>query len=269
MQDLATIIGASGFVGRRLHAALTAQDWDVHTPAKGDRSLLGRDMGVVFYCAGLTADYDRRPFDTVEAHASLVSDLIRAGRFERLIYLSSTRLYDGQSIDVARESAPLVFDPADPRRIYDLSKALGENLTLTRTEGRGAVARLANVFDWEPGAPGFLSEWLIRAATDKVLHLDSSPHITRDYIHLDDVVAALIAMADRKSSEIVNVASGALTSNGEIANLFIQAGWNVGFSRDISPPPPPRADVTRLRALGVSPRPVKDAIQGYLERLSA
>jgi len=268
-KDLATIIGATGFVGRRLKAVLAARDWDVHSPAKGDHSLFGREMGVVFNCAGLTADYDQRPFDTVEAHASLVSELIRAGRFERLIYLSSTRLYDGQAIDVARESAPLVFDPADPRRVYDLSKALGENLTLTRTEGRGAVARLANVFDWEPDSPGFLSEWLIRARIDRELHLDSSPHIARDYIHLDDVITALIAMAERNSAEIVNVASGALTSNGEIANLFLQAGWSVTFSRDISPPPPPCADVARLWALGVNPAPVKDVIGRYLERLSA
>jgi nucleoside-diphosphate-sugar epimerase len=269
MRELATIIGATGFVGRRLQATLAARDWDVHAPAKGDRSLFGRDMGVVFYCAGLTADYDQRPFDTVEAHASLVSELIRAGRFERLIYLSSTRLYDGQVMEIAHETAPLVFDPADPRRVYDLSKALGENLTLTRTEGRGAVARLANVFDWEPESPGFLSEWLIRARMDRDLHLDSSPHIARDYIHLDDVVAALIAMAERNSAEIVNVASGALTSNGEIANLFLQAGWGVTFTRDVSPTPPPRTDVTRLLALGVSPAPAKEVIGRYLERLSA
>jgi UDP-glucose 4-epimerase len=141
---LATILGATGFVGRRLQTRLIGAGWDVFAPAKGDTSLFGRDMGVVFYCAGLTADYDRRPFDTVEAHAGLISELIRAGRFERLIYLSSTRLYDGQAAAVLDETAPLIFDVADPRRVYDLSKALGENLTQTRTEGRGAEARLSN-----------------------------------------------------------------------------------------------------------------------------
>jgi nucleoside-diphosphate-sugar epimerase len=269
VSGLATLLGANGFVGRRLQATLSAQGWDIFAPAKGDTSLFGHDMGVVFYCAGLTADYDRRPFDTVEAHASLVSELIRAGRFERLIYLSSTRLYDGQAAAVLDESAPLLFDPTDPRRIYDLSKALGENLTLTRTEGRGAVARLSNVFDWEPDAPGFLSQWLIEAARTRDLHLDSSPHIARDYIHLDDVVAALIAMAAKPGAGIVNVASGELVANGEIANLFLQAGWKVDFARDVSPAPPPRADIARLRALGVSPAPVKDVVRRYLEGLKA
>lgn len=269
MSELATIIGATGFVGRRLQARLAADGWDVFAPAKGDRSLFGRDMGVVFYCAGLTADYDRRPFDAIEAHATLVSELVRAGRFEQLIYLSSTRLYDGHAAANVDETAPLVLDPADPRRTYDLSKALGENVALTRTEGRGAVARLANVFDWALDAPGFLSQWLVEAARSRDLNLESSPHVTRDYIHLDDVVSALIAMAERSARGVVNVASGELTANGEIANLFLKAGWRVTFSGDASPRAPPRTDVTRLHGLGVHPIPVKDAVQCYLERLKA
>lgn len=267
MSELATILGATGFVGRRLQATLAAEGWDVFAPAKGDHSLFGRDMGVVFYCAGLTADYHQRPFDTVEAHASLVSELVRAGRFEHLIYLSSTRLYDGQAATVLDETAPLIFDTADPRRTYDLSKALGENVTLTRTDGRGAVARLSNVFDWAPDAPGFLSEWLIEAARTRDLRLDSSPHVARDYVHLDDVVTALIAMARKPATGVVNVASGEIVANGEIANLFIEAGWHVTFSRDISPAAPPRAEIARLRALGVAPWPVKDVVRRYLERL--
>jgi len=266
---LATIIGATGFVGRRLRARLTAMGWDTYAPAKGDTSLFGRDMGVVFYCAGLTADYDRRPFDTVEAHASLVNELVRAGRFEQLIYLSSTRLYDGLAAPVVDEATPLLFDPIDPRRTYDLSKALGENIVLTRTEGRGAVARLANVYDWELESPGFLSQWLVEAARTRDLDLASSPHVVRDYIHLEDVVSALLTMADRSVRGVVNVASGELTSNGEIANIFLQAGWRVAFSGDASPPAPPRADVARLRALGVGPAPVKDVVRGYLQGLTA
>lgn len=267
MAGLATIVGAAGFVGRRLHARLQADGWQVFAPAKRDPDLFRRELGVVFYCAGLTADYDARPFDTVEAHATLVSELARGAGFERLVYLSSTRLYDGQATAEAAEDAPLVLDPADPRRVYDLSKALGENVTITRTGGRGAVARLANVYDWEPEAPGFLSQWLIRARTERELTLESSPHIRRDYIHLDDVVAALIALAAAEAPGIVNVASGELVSNAQIAEVFAAAGRPVRFSGDADPPPPPNASIARLRALGVSPRPVKDVVARYLEGL--
>ena len=83
------------------------------------------------------------------------------------------------------------------------------------------------------------------------------------------MVAALIAMAAKPGVGVVNVASGELVANGEIANLFLQAGWQVAFSRDVSPIPPPRADIARLRALGVSPEPVKDVVRRYLEGLNA
>ena len=101
------------------------------------------------------------------------------------------------------------------------------------------------------------------------MHLDSSPHIARDYIHLDDVVASLIAMAEKLATGVVNVAGGELTANGEIANIFLEAGWQVTFARDVSPLMPPRADNARLRALGVTPRPVKAVVRRYLEGLKA
>jgi nucleoside-diphosphate-sugar epimerase len=264
-----TVVGGQGFVGARLAARLRADGVDVDVPAKGDPAIAERDLGTVYYCAGLTADYDRRPFDTVEAHASLVGRILVANRFDRFVYLSSTRLYDGLSRAEVAEDEPLVFDPADPRRVYDLSKALGENLTLTRAGGRGRVARLANVYDWTAGAPGFLSEWLIRARNEKALGLQSSPAIARDYIHLDDVVDALIAIAGAPEPVIVNVASGELVTNGEIAAVFEDAGWQVTFAGDATPPAPPNAAVARLAGLGVRARPVKDVVRGYLKELTA
>lgn len=263
----ATVVGAAGFVGRRLVARLTAEGEAPWAPAKDDPALATRDLGVVYYCAGLTADYDARPFDTVDAHASLVADILRSGRFERIVYLSSTRLYDGLPKAEVEEAEPLVFDPVDPRRVYDLSKALGENLVMTRADGRGRVARLANVYDWQDGAPGFLSEWLIRARGERKIALQSSPFVARDYIHLDDVVDALVALARSEAPQIVNVASGELVANGEIAEVFETCGWSIGFSGNARPAPPPNAAIARLRALGVSPRPVKDVVRAYLEGL--
>jgi nucleoside-diphosphate-sugar epimerase len=263
-----TVVGAAGFVGRRLKSRLEAEGWQVFAPARGDPELFRRDLGVIFYCAGLTADYDARPFDTVEAHASLVSELIRRGSFERLVYASSTRLYDGMKLASVAETEPLVLDPTDPRRVYDLSKALGENLTIARTGGRGAVARLSNVYHWGDEAPGFLSAWLIQAQAHRELTLESSPHVARDYIHLDDVVTALLALADGEPAGIVNVASGELVTNGEIAEVFEAEGWHVSFTGQGRPLDPPSADVSKLRALGVRPEGVKDVVRRYLKGLT-
>ncbi len=246
---------------------MAATGWEVYAPARGDGELLRRDLGAVFYCAGLTADYDKRPFDAVEAHASLLSEVLRADRFKRLVYTSSTRLYDGLPGPTVSETEPLVFDVADPRRVYDLSKALGENLTIARSLERGSVARLANVYDWSDGAPGFLSEWLIQARATREITLQSSPHVARDYIHLDDVVEAMIAIATRRGP-IFNVASGELVTNAAIAEIFAAAGWKVSFTGDARPPPPPNAQVSPRAKNGVTVRPVKEVIRAYLESLA-
>src|SRR4029453_14700488 len=123
---VATLIGGDGFIGRRLQARLRSEGWTCQVPARNAPSLLLRPLGHVFYCAGLTADYASRPFDTVEAHASLLARVLREADFDALVYLSSTRLYDGRpgfagaEVD---EDTPLALAPAQPRHPYDPSKA--------------------------------------------------------------------------------------------------------------------------------------------------
>lgn len=265
--SLTTVIGAQGFVGARLAARLAEQGSEVFAPARGDPDLFNRPLGRVIYCAGLTADYIARPFDTVEAHVELVARLARDARFERFVYLSSTRLYDSAGLATGFETAPLTVAVDEPRSLYDLSKALGENLTLTQMGGRGAVARLANVYDTGAGDPGFLSEWLARAALSREIALDSSPGMARDYIHLDDVAEALIRIAEAGEG-IVNVASGELVGNAALAACFTAAGWRVAFRRQGDTPPPPEADIARLRALGVTPRKVIPFVAAYLRELA-
>ncbi|WP_300578075.1 NAD(P)-dependent oxidoreductase [Phenylobacterium sp.] len=248
-----TIIGAGGFIGGRLAQALRARGEAVYAPARGESDLFERDLGQVFYCAGLTGDFAVRPFDTVEAHVTLLAQVLAKARFQRLIYLSSTRLYDSLGAAGGDETDILAFDPAAPRNVYDLSKALGENLTLARSDGRGAVARLSNVFDLAEGASGFLPELLQAARRSRVLSRDSVPGAVRDYIHADDVVAGLLAMADQQAQGVVNVARGENVSNADLARVFAEAGWTLNLAADRPMPPAPVCATERLRALGVTP----------------
>jgi nucleoside-diphosphate-sugar epimerase len=264
--SLYTVVGAAGFVGSATAAALEADAHEVYAPGRGDPDLFRRELGRVIYCAGLTADYLARPFDTVEAHVTLLARLLQAGRFERLVYLSSTRLYDSQGPAGGREDAALRLTPSEPRHLYDLSKALGENLCLTQGGGRCAVARLSNAFDWRPGAPGFLSEWLQRARRERRLSLDSAAGYVRDYIHLDDVAAALRAIADGGEAAIYNVASGENLSNGELAAVFERCGWSVTFERSVGPQAAPACAVERLAELGVRPRSALAVVEACLKR---
>lgn len=259
------MIGAGGFIGARLTEALRRQGRTVYAPTRGDRALFERELGCVYYCAGLTGDFMVRPFDTVEAHVGLVTALLRNAQFDRLVYLSSTRLYDSLGSRGGRETDILELDPALPRNIYDLSKALGENLCLARSGGRGVVARLSNVFAADPEASGFLSELLVRARGERDIVLASSPGGGRDYIHVDEVIAALMAMGQGDVAGIVNVASGVTLTNAELAHIFTQAGRRLILTGTDGPSPQPVCSTERLRALGVTPRDVREVIAGILD----
>ncbi len=260
-----TVIGASGFIGGRMVDALRARGDDIFAPTRGDPELFSRDLGRVFYCAGLTGDFMVRPFDTVEAHVGLLFQVLRDATFERLIYLSSTRLYDSLGARGGHEGDVLEFDVTAPRNVYDLSKALGENLCLARSDGRAAVARLANVFDWSDAAGGFLSELLKRARSERTITLASSPQSGRDYIHADDVVEALLAMSDQNAAGVINVARGEAVSNAELAALFAAAGWTLTLTGVDAPPHAPVCSTARLAGLGIKPRDARQVISQALQ----
>lgn len=263
-----TVIGSGGFVGSRVVTRLESAGLTPWCPQRDEPALFTSDLGRVIYCAGLTGDYRTRPFATVEAHVSLLARIIERASFERIVYLSSTRLYDLLPDGIGTEDRAIPVNPADAEHLYELSKMLGENLTLHRTRGRGMVARLSYVFGGEDGAQGFLSDWLRCARETRSIDLDSSPDLARDYVYVDDVAAALIVMADGEDSAIVNVATGQAISNEQIAALFRRRGWTVRFARGSAEPERALAiDSTRLHDLGITPRAVLPLIDEYLGNL--
>ena len=139
-----TVLGSSGYIGSRLALAAQRQGHEVVKPGR-DQSLAGTPLGTVLYCIGLTGDYRSRPFDTVEAHVCHLSHLLQHCRFDRLVYLSSTRLYL-DACGNANEDAVLAVRPAWADDLYNLSKALGESLALN--SGRCAtIERLRRRLD--------------------------------------------------------------------------------------------------------------------------
>ena len=263
-----TVIGAGGFVGSHVVARLQAAGIAPWCPERDDPGLWDRDLGRIIYCAGLTGDYRTRPFATIEAHVALLARLVEQASFDRIVYLSSTRLYDLLPDGVGKEDRAIPVNPANAEHLYELSKLLGENLTLHRSSGCGVVARLSYVFGWEDDAQGFLSDWLRSARDRRALTLDSSQGFARDYIHVEDVAAALVVMADSNATGIVNVARGETLSNAEIAVLFREGGWDVTFAREGGSSKRAGAiNAAKLAELGATARPVLPLIGQYLAGL--
>lgn len=264
-----TVIGSAGFIGSHVVARLRHLGNKPLCLGRDDIEMLEGDLGNIIYCAGLTGDYRTRPFDAIEAHVSKLARLIQGGSFERLVYLSSTRLYDLLPDGVGKEDRAIPVDPYNPEHLYELSKMLGESLALHRTDGRGVVARVSYVFGWGGNAQGFLSHWLRAAADCSSLTIDSTPTLARDYIHVEDVASALVTLADTDPAGIINVARGETISNNEIAAQFRERGWTIEFAREsVNAEHAILIDPAKLQALGATARPVLPLIGDYLTTLS-
>lgn len=271
MPRQATIFGGDGFIGSHLRARLRGDGWECRVVSRTDAVPRGSDLGAVFYCAGLTADYAERAFDTVRAHTCRLAEVLEHCRFDRLVYLSSTRLYDSQSGPIALESAPLHLDPANPRHFYDLSKALGESLCRVAGAGRACVARLSCVFNDQHDADGFLPALLRQAlahpsANDSPLLVDSSAAYARDYVWMDDVLRALLRIADGGEHLVYNVASGENLCNRDLFAALAQSLDIVIVPRrhDV-PQPPPRICIDRMRQeFGWQPLAPLERVRGLL-----
>lgn len=267
-----TVLGASGYVGASLVNHLRARGFEVFAPARHDECLFHVPLGKVVYCNGMTSNFLADPSATLHAHVAYLDTVLRKCDFERIVYLSSCRLYDSRAGELCKESDPLRLAPAQVRHLYDLSKALGENLCLTTSHGRGSVARLACVYDDSPRAGGFLPDLLKRLRNQRDIVLNTVPESARDYVHLRTVMSGLERLATHSQGSLVaNLASGQNVSNGQLADMMARAGWRVSFKGVEESPvlaAAPVCDVTCLKGdLGVDPIQLDRWLPAWLTRL--
>lgn len=244
----ATVLGATGFIGRGLASHLRTQGLNVDAPPRTASSellahLRARELGDAFYCIGLTADFRSRPFDTIDAHVGLLRHILDECSFRSLTYLSSTRVYiNSQNTG---ETATLGVKPLEPDDLYGISKLMGESLCLS--SGRNCrVARLSNVFGPGDESQNFLSSILREAATAKRVVFRSSPRSSKDYVDLDDVVVWLAKLAAGGKHPIYNLASGRNTPNADIAKSLETCGIATAFEADAPTVAFPEIDTARV-----------------------
>jgi nucleoside-diphosphate-sugar epimerase len=215
----ATVFGPKGFVGSHLSAHLESEGWAVRRVARGDESWRGEALGHVFFCVGLTADFRERPLDAIDAHVGAAVTVLRHGRFESFLYLSTTRLYSGAAEAV--ETARITVDPSDPSDLYNLSKLAGEAACLALARPTVRIARLSNVFGPGMGRQNFLGS-IVAAAVHGRLSLGQAPESSKDYVAVEDVVAALARIAVAGEARLYNVASGADVTHGELLGELVR-----------------------------------------------
>jgi len=253
-----TVLGGSGFIGSRLVRYLRADGHECVIPGRRYEEWLEEDLGVVVYCVGVTADFRTRAIDTVDAHVCHLLPLLRRGRFSSLVYLSSTRVYGPGSTS----SGALALDPADPDHLYNASKLMGEATCLTARPDTVKIARLSNVYGDDATSPNFLASVVRAAARQGHVHLDTSLESERDYLSVQDAVAAIAYIAVRGKRRLYNVAYGENRRTGDILDVLRR---ETGCTVTVAPHAPtvkyPAIDVAPLRAeLELKPRDVLAAL---------
>jgi nucleoside-diphosphate-sugar epimerase len=264
-----TILGASGFIGSHLAAALRARGVDPLTPARDAlASLGGQDLGHVIFTIGLTGDFHRRPRDTVRAHVCRLLDVLETTRFESLLYLSSTRVYGAED---GGEDAICRIDSSRLSDLYNVSKLAGESLCLTAPDPRVRVARLSAVYGPDWGSQNFLMSVIRDAVDRRAVAFETSPRSAKDYIAVEDVVDLLIAIAERGTRRLYNVASGLAVTNDAIAGVLQQStSCRVAYADGAPTVGCPRIDVSRIREeFAFTPRHLLDDLPRLVDAYKA
>lgn len=243
MAELITVLGARGFIGSHLIRRLQAEGVPHLAPARAE-DLRGRDLGRIIDCIGLTANFRQRLFDTVDGHIGHLLPILREATFESFVYLSSTRVY--KYAVATDETLPLMVTPSDPDDLYNSSKLMGEAVVLA---AGGQVARLSNVYGQDFRSSNFLTSLIGDAVDTGHVTLRTSLESAKDYVHVDQVVSALLDIARKGRQRIYNVASGRSTTHRAIMErLCASTGCTVDVVQDAPCMTFPPITIARLQS---------------------
>ena len=254
----ALVTGAAGFVGSHFTAHLREQGWKVnaidiregpHTAIQDAREFFQWESGLVTYdlvlhCAAVVGGrqvIDNDPLAqavNLELDAALFRWALRT-RPARVVYFSSSAAYpvNLQTLALRRplaESDIRFGDSAGmPDQLYGWSKLTGEYLARKARE-YGLSVSVVRPFsgygedqdDCYP-FPAFTDRALRRE--DPFLVWGSGDQV-RDFIHIDDIVSAVMKMYERDVNGPVNLGTGRPYSVRQLAQMVCeQAGYSPEF----------------------------------------
>lgn len=221
-----TVFGGRGFIGSVISGELKRKGHDVYIPERDDNTIFEIDLGTVIYCAG-QGDCNNAPFGVFDANCTLLAKVLKSCKFQKLLYLSSTRLYMNNNSSLENDDVFISYD--DNRRLFNLTKLVSEELCLK--SGRNIViVRPSNVYGVALNSPLFLPAITRNAILNKKVDMYISPDYEKDYVSVDDVANVCVHLADdvKANGIIVNIASGFNISAQEIANeLELNTGCEI------------------------------------------
>lgn len=235
--------GHRGFVGRHLHAALEARGDDVTgiDLVDGDDALDffrtdDTKHDIAFHCAAIVggrASIDGSPLGVatnLALDAWYMRWLIRTGT-PRAVYFSSSAAYPvglQQPGDVRRlyEEDINLSCHEEPDATYGLAKVTGEKLAqYAEAEGcRILVPRPFSGYGEDQDEVYPFPAFIARAKRrDDPFEIWGDGSSTRDWIHIDDLIGATLALLDHDVTGPVNLGWGRATSFDDLARIVCTA----------------------------------------------
>ncbi|HOI55242.1 MAG TPA: NAD(P)-dependent oxidoreductase [Phycisphaerae bacterium] len=255
-----TVLGASGFIGSHVAAHLRARGAECYMPGRDEPLADAGHLGHVLFCIGVTADFRRRPLDAVRAHVCRLLDVLEGGRFESLLYLSSSRVYAGA--DSGSEDATFRVSPRSLSDVYNLSKLTGEAACFATDRPTVRVARLSNVYGGNWDSENFLMAVIRQAVDAGRVVLQTDWESAKDYVGIHEVAPLLCDIAERGQARLYNVASGVRVSNRNLGDALRRV---TGCDLTVATGAPhvvfPPIDTSRVKEeFGFRPASVLDAV---------
>ncbi|MGW2721429.1 NAD-dependent epimerase/dehydratase family protein [Streptomyces sp. NPDC001492] len=237
------LTGSGGFVGRHLHRALGDRGYEITCVElkDGDDALdfFRSDdtrYDAAFHCAAVVggrASIDGSPLGiatNLALDAWYMRWLIRT-KTPRAVYFSSSAAYPiglqgaGDVRKLYEEDISLDY-PEEPDATYGWAKLTGEKLA-TYAEAEGCRILIPRPFsgygedqDEAYPFPAFIARARRR---DDPFEIWGSGSSTRDWIHIDDLIGATLALLDADVTGPVNLGWGRATSFDELASIVTAA----------------------------------------------
>jgi UDP-glucose 4-epimerase len=248
------VFGGSGFLGQRLCKKLVERGFRVRSVSRTGRprtealpwwdsvDWITADLGtetagpaliradLVFHLASSTYPSSSNTDVAFDLESNLVGTvrMLKSAvesHVKRVIFISS----GGTVYGIPRENPILETHPTDPICSYGIHKlAVEKYLYLYRVLHNldSIVLRVSNMFGESQRLDrplGAVSHFVHRAKSDMPIEIWGDGHVSRDFIHVDDVADAMLRAVDYGGSEhIFNIGSGRSVSLSQLIKLIQQ-----------------------------------------------
>lgn len=262
-----SVFGFNGFIGSNMVDFLRNQKIECDEIDPNDPQVFEKNLGHVIYCIGVTGDFRKKPFDTVEAHVCLLSKILKQCKFDSFLYLSSTRIYYN-SITTDEDNVQIITNPNKFEDIYNISKIMGESLCLASNKQNIRIARLSNVVGDNVKTDNFLTSLIHDAVINKKIILHTTVESEKDYVFVNDVVEILSKIALEGKNKIYNIASGENIKVKEIIEELIKnVNCEVCFSSDSNENIFPKINIKKItEEFNYKPTPILNKITKIIKK---